>query len=773
MIVDELIAILGYDFKDEGAVAKFNNGLNQAEKHAGAVSKRIDAITVAVGSFVGSMATMAVTKLADTIGSIPGDVIKVGKQFENYRLQLETLEGSSDKAEKALGWIKQFAQDTPLEMADVIEAYASLKNFGLDPTNGSLMALTDAMAASGKGKEQLSGLSLALGQAWAKEKLQGEEILQMVERGIPVWELLSKATGKSSAELQKLSAAGKLGRKEIDLLVKEIGHKYKGASEKFAKSFDGITSKLSDTWTMFLENIAERGIFKNVENRLQSLYDYIDRLSKNGSLDEWAKSINSGMEWALNTTIDTVGHLIGHFNFLTGWVKKNPDMFNNIMTGLKTLGAILFPRTFALLVLEDILTWMEGKESVIGRFAKQLSELTGIDPGNLGTILATLSGAGAAFLLFGGTFGTVAKGLLELSKAIKGLAVGSIASDLAASGTKSGAIFGKAFGKAVRLGLAGLGAWAAYEIAKDMPTTPEEWKKRQEENKKRDAATSNWIQTNIGDPVNKLLGMSLFREKGDFEHSPAKMMIDAFTSWLGPTPIEFISPTPGRTTGQETAKVVAVDNAKRARDAGYGRTTENLPGKTKDDLGTAPAPIVVVNPSDQATKVTAPEKPVTISTVADQIKAAGDRVSGSIAAALDGVNAAIPIFQPPKQATTSDVMAIDAARRARQFGLGRTTETMPGKTADDLGIGAKVMAALGNMNGHLAKMSGEAAVKAVTVTATDNSDRSVTTNTNVALTVQQINQAAAEAAKAVKEKVSGALSNVPASPARTMRSAHF
>ncbi len=45
--------------------------------------------------------------------------------------------------------------------------------------------------------ERLNGISLAVGKAWAKQKLQGEEIMMLLERGVPVWELLEKVTGKN------------------------------------------------------------------------------------------------------------------------------------------------------------------------------------------------------------------------------------------------------------------------------------------------------------------------------------------------------------------------------------------------------------------------------------------------------------------------------------------------------------------------------------------------------------------------------------------------
>ena len=54
--------------------------------------------------------------------------------------------------------------------------------------DGSMQAIVDQASKLGGGMERLNGISLAVGQAWAKQKLQGEEILQLVEHGVPVWE---------------------------------------------------------------------------------------------------------------------------------------------------------------------------------------------------------------------------------------------------------------------------------------------------------------------------------------------------------------------------------------------------------------------------------------------------------------------------------------------------------------------------------------------------------------------------------------------------------
>ena len=78
--------------------------------------------------------------------------------------------------------------------------------------------------------ERLQGIASALGQAYAKQKLQTEEILQLVERGVPVWGMLEKITGKNAAQLSKLASEGRLGRDVIAALTKEIGASAEGAA---------------------------------------------------------------------------------------------------------------------------------------------------------------------------------------------------------------------------------------------------------------------------------------------------------------------------------------------------------------------------------------------------------------------------------------------------------------------------------------------------------------------------------------------------------------
>jgi phage tail tape-measure protein len=149
MIVDELIAILGYDVKGDKELDRFNRGLDNAERKAQAVANRINAMSVAIGTFVGKIAAQGAMRLGSMIGSLPGDVLAVGREFENLETVLTTIEGSSDKAREAMGWVENFAKTTPYDLNQVSEAFVRMRAYGLDPMSGQLKTVGDAAAGMG------------------------------------------------------------------------------------------------------------------------------------------------------------------------------------------------------------------------------------------------------------------------------------------------------------------------------------------------------------------------------------------------------------------------------------------------------------------------------------------------------------------------------------------------------------------------------------------------------------------------------------------------
>lgn len=284
--VTEVNAALEHKRKmaDRAAVAAQASGEASARAGAG-FSALASRVLAAAGAYV------SLQKLKDGIVS----VLRTGDQFESLGRQMTTAFGSAEKGAEAVEWVKRFATDTPLQMQEVTDAFLGLKNYGLDPTKGALQALVDQNEALGGGQERLKGIVSAVGQAWAKQKLQTEEILQLVERGVPVWDMLTTATGKSVAELQNLASKGELGRESIQLLLDEMAKANQGAAAGAMSSLSGLISNLQDRWSDWLNTVANSGALDYAKDQLRALSDRIEQLARDGTLQRWAQATSDAI----------------------------------------------------------------------------------------------------------------------------------------------------------------------------------------------------------------------------------------------------------------------------------------------------------------------------------------------------------------------------------------------------------------------------------------------------------------------------------------------
>ncbi|MBS4715645.1 tape measure protein [Aeromonas dhakensis] len=249
----------------------------------------------AIGSLTGRLVAMAGTWFGiQTLTTQLMAMFQTGDQAERLDVQLKAVMGSIAGGKEASAWIQDFAKNTPLLLSEVTQVFVRLKAFGIDPMAGAMQGIVDQAFKLGGGFEEVQGISLALGQAWAKQKLQGEEILQLIERGVPVWQMLEQVTGKNTAELQKLSEAGKLGRETISALMNEIAAQSRGAAADNMSLLSGLISNAQDNLAKFYRMVAESGALAWLKNQLANLNAEFDRMANDGRLQEWAQRLSDG-----------------------------------------------------------------------------------------------------------------------------------------------------------------------------------------------------------------------------------------------------------------------------------------------------------------------------------------------------------------------------------------------------------------------------------------------------------------------------------------------
>lgn len=180
--------------------------------------------------------------------------LDVASGNEQARISFSTMLGSAEKADKFLRQLQQFAATTPFEFPELQRAASSLISAGInaDKVIPIMRTLGDVTSGMGTGSEGVQRATVALQQMSAAGKITAEDLNQLRDAGVPVYELLAKATGKSKAEVVKLAAAGKLGKKDLDDLMRALSNgtgleRFNGLMDKQSKSLAGMASTLKDT----------------------------------------------------------------------------------------------------------------------------------------------------------------------------------------------------------------------------------------------------------------------------------------------------------------------------------------------------------------------------------------------------------------------------------------------------------------------------------------------------------------------------------------------
>lgn len=272
----------------EGAASRINNVLKQGADEASAIArkqasevaaaarKQADDVVKAnagmaanVTASLKSMAAQFVSFYA--IFGMAKGVITTASDFEQLDIQLKAVMGSAQAGEQAFAWIKQFAVETPYSVESTTKAFMTLKNFGLDPMDGTLRKVADAAAKYSTGADGAERVTLALGQAWGRGKLQGQDILQLIDAGIPVYDALAKVTGKTTAEVQAMSEKGTITREVMRDLIDELGRMSAGTADAKMNSMAGAASNMGDAFANAIDDLRKSGGFDFITQGIQGV----------------------------------------------------------------------------------------------------------------------------------------------------------------------------------------------------------------------------------------------------------------------------------------------------------------------------------------------------------------------------------------------------------------------------------------------------------------------------------------------------------------------
>jgi len=213
-------------------------------------------------------------------------------ELETQRKSLEVLTGSLEKTNKIIAELQAFGAVTPFTSSELIEQSKRLKAFGFttDELTDSVKRLSDIAGATGA---DLSGIATAFGQIRAKGKLQQEENLQLLERGVDITTELKRITGLQGEEFESAMRKGKIGADLVNQafinLTNQGGAFFGGATAQadtlagrfstLVDSIETLARKIGQELTPEIKTVLNLGI-----SAVNTISKLIDRFSTIGEI---------------------------------------------------------------------------------------------------------------------------------------------------------------------------------------------------------------------------------------------------------------------------------------------------------------------------------------------------------------------------------------------------------------------------------------------------------------------------------------------------------
>lgn len=185
--------------------------------------------------------------------------VQLATDIEQTRIAFETMIGSTQKANKLIGDMFEFAKRTPFRFEGVKDAAQTLLAVGipLDDILPLMEDLGDVSAGTGKNFRELA---IVFGQVRSKGRLMAQEILQFTEANIPIMDVLSRTLGRTEREILKMTEQGKISFAQVEEALRSLsreGGRFNNLMARQSQTVGGLWSTLQDEVSFTLLTIFE------------------------------------------------------------------------------------------------------------------------------------------------------------------------------------------------------------------------------------------------------------------------------------------------------------------------------------------------------------------------------------------------------------------------------------------------------------------------------------------------------------------------------------
>ena len=229
-------------------------------------------------SGVGKDLSMKLTAPILAVGTLG---VTYNAQMEQLQALFTTLTGSAEEADRVIQNIQADASKSPFDVQSLIKANQYLISAGIsaDDARETILALGDAIAATGGGNDELDRMAMNLQQIQNVGKASAQDIKQFANAGINIYGLLAESMGVSVDQVKKMDISYEVLADALKKASKE-GGKFNKAMESQSETLTGSLNQLKSSVQVLLGEITQAAmpIIKDVIGMIQQVIDWFKNL---------------------------------------------------------------------------------------------------------------------------------------------------------------------------------------------------------------------------------------------------------------------------------------------------------------------------------------------------------------------------------------------------------------------------------------------------------------------------------------------------------------
>ena len=279
-----------------------NGVVSDIESASSAVGGLMSSVTQLVGTYVG------VKLLGEAFTGLKESVIDFNAMRQSAMVGFETqMKGDTKAAQNMMSELQKFAIPTPFRLADLAPLANQVLGYKLalkesaDAGKQVVDVLRDAGDAAfglSKGQEGVDHLVRALGTLNVAGRVNSHIMLEFTSMGIDAWGYLAQATGKTTAEVRKLTEQGLIPSKlAIQAIRAGIEQDFGGAMQRATKTWDGAWAQMLDS-----AQVALADGFKPLFNDLSDEAVSFAEIAGSPEMTAWCNELAAKSMYALTLT---------------------------------------------------------------------------------------------------------------------------------------------------------------------------------------------------------------------------------------------------------------------------------------------------------------------------------------------------------------------------------------------------------------------------------------------------------------------------------------